>query len=232
LKAAAKGDLKEVERLTKDGANLDAINQEGHSALTNAINRKHNKIAIFLLENGATTERSGFLVHKPLHVAVSSGNMEIIGPLLDYGADIDETTAQGTALSLAIKAGKREITYLLLSRNADVNLMDYAIFSPLGAAVVRRDERVIRDLLKHGADLEVLGEGVFDSNLRLCSENCQALIRDWKDGKYDEQVKIIRSPYEELKEKQEALALALRRASGQREVTELLLELREEVFSG
>jgi ankyrin repeat protein len=232
LKAAGKGDLKEVERLTKEGANLDAISQEGHSALTNAIRTKQNKVAKFLLENGATTERSGFLVYKPLHVAVSSGNLEMIVPLLDHGADIDETTAHGTVLTQSIKAGRREITSLLLARNADLNLANHAIFSPLGAAVVRRDERVIRDLLKHGADLPLVGEKVVETNLRLCSETCRTLVRDWRAGKYEEQVKIVRSPYEEFEEKKEALALAARKAAGQgqKEVTEVLMELRKEIL--
>jgi len=138
LKAAGKGAVEEVSRLIQDGAMLSAINEDGESALTRAISRNHNAVAKILLENGATTDYSGPLVQKPLHIAVQTGNVKMVQLLLDHDADIDELTANGSVLSQAIRAGREDITSVLLSWNRDVNLARYPIHSPLRGAIIAK----------------------------------------------------------------------------------------------
>jgi ankyrin repeat protein len=77
LKAAGQNDLNEVARLIREGANPSAINDEGEGPLTRAIVKKNYDVAKYLLEHGATTDYSGFLVHKPLHTAVQTGIAQI-----------------------------------------------------------------------------------------------------------------------------------------------------------
>jgi ankyrin repeat protein len=170
LKAAGKGDLEETARLVKDGANLSAINEDGESALTRAVSKKHIAVAKLLLDNGATTDYTGPLVHKPLHVAVQTGNTKLVQLLLDNGADVDELTARGSVLSQAITAGREDITSLLLSSDADINLARYPIQSPLGNAITRKNERLIKDLLKRGAETDVLLEHLYEVNAKQLSE--------------------------------------------------------------
>ncbi|KAF1997401.1 ankyrin, partial [Amniculicola lignicola CBS 123094] len=138
--------------LIKAGTNLDAINEEGQSALTMAIGRQHMNVVKLLMDHGATTDRSGYLVAKPLHVAVGTRNMELIKCILDYGADIDEATASGTVLTVAIQAGHKDLVSLLLSRNADPDVTDStSMHTSLFWAVLHRNSDIISMLLKHGA---------------------------------------------------------------------------------
>lgn len=185
LKAAGKGDSEEVYRLVQDGAMLSAINEDGESALTRAISRKHNDVAKVLLENGATTDYSGPLVQKPLHIAVQTGNVKMVELLLDHDADIDELTAHGSVLSQAIKAGREDIASVLLSREADVNLARYPIHSPLGNAIINKNELLIKTLLKCGAETDILLDNLYQVTARQLSESGQALLRDWRARKYE-----------------------------------------------
>lgn len=230
LKAAGKGDLEETDRLVQDGANLSAINEDGESALTRAISRKHNSVAKLLLDNGATTDYTGPLVQKPLHIAVQTGNVKLVELLLDNGADIDELTAHGSVLSQAIQAGREDITSLLLSRDADINLARYPIHSPLGNAIIRKNECLIKDLLNLGAETDVLLDNLYQMAAELLSESCRCLLRDWRAQRYEEQVKIIRSPSSDMSEKEKALVVALTWASKHRqpEIHSMFIELAEE----
>ncbi|KAF1995239.1 ankyrin, partial [Amniculicola lignicola CBS 123094] len=146
------GDMKLIEKLVKEGVNISAINDSGESALSKAISRRQINVARFLLENGATTEYPGFLVEKPLFSAVSTGNVKLVQLLLDHDADIDECSSVGTVLSKAAKAGQEDIVALLLSRDADVNLFNHLVYAPLYGAVTQNNDRLVRELLKHGAE--------------------------------------------------------------------------------
>lgn len=231
LRAAGKGDLEETVRLIQDGANLNAINEEGESALTRAISRKQTSVARILLENGATTDYTGFLVHKPLHVAVQTANIQLVELLLDNGADIDELTTLGSVLSQAIWAGREDITSLLLHRGADVNLARRSFRSPLGNAVRRKNERLIRDLLKRGAETDILRDKLHQGAIKLLPESSRCLLRDWQAQGYEEQAKIIHNPSSGLPEKEDALVAALTSASKHRQpqIHSMFIELAEEL---
>ena len=230
LKATGKGDLQETERLIQEGANLSAINEDGESALTKAISKKHNSIAEILLENGATTDYSGPIVKKPLHIAVQTGNAKMVEMLLDHGADIDEVTTHGSVLSQAIKAGREDIACLLLSRDADVNLARYPIHSPLGNTIINKNERLMKEVLKHGAETDILLYRLYQVTIKIIPQASQDLLRDWRADKYEEQVQIIRSPSSDQAEKESALVSALTCASNRRqpEIHSMFIELKEE----
>lgn len=230
LKAAGKGDLEETDRLIQDGANLSAINEDGESALTRAISRKHNSVARLLLDKGATTDYTGPLVQKPLHIAVQTGNVKMVELLLDNGADIDELTANGSVLCQAIKAGREDITSLLLSRDADMDIAQYPIHSPLGNAILQKNERLIKDLLKHGAGTDILLDNLYQVTAKHLSESCRCLLGDWRAQRLEERVQIIRSPSSDMSEKENALVTALTWASKHRqpEIHSIFIDLAEE----
>jgi ankyrin repeat protein len=191
LKAAGKGDENEVLRLIRAGTNLDAINEDGQSALTMAISRQHTNIVRVLVDNGATMDRSGPLVHKPLHIAIGTGNVELVRYLLDKEADIDETTAIGSPLTVAIKAGQESIVRLLLSRHADPNIVGMGNYSSLFYAIMSRKEVFIPLLLKYGAEAHNLPPTA-TSIMRVLSPVGQKLLQDWATQTYHERVKTLR----------------------------------------
>lgn len=230
LKAAGKGDVEEIRQLIKDGAILSAINEDGESALTRAISRKHYGVAKLLLENDATTDYSGPLVQKPLHIAVQTGNIKMVELLLDHDADIDELTAHGSVLSQAIKAGRNDIASLLLSRDADLNLARYPIHWPLGSAIVAKNEPLIKTLLKRGAETDILLDNLYLITTQQLSESCQALLRGWHAQKYEEHAGIICRRSSDMAEKELAVVTALKCASEHRqpEIHSMFVELAEE----
>jgi ankyrin repeat protein len=96
-----------------------------------------------------------------LSLAVKHGHVEIVGLLLDLGADVDErlmleeleepTPSWGTPLWYAALAGHRDIVELLLDRGADPNANVYASGWPLRNAWDHKDDSVKRLLLARGA---------------------------------------------------------------------------------
>lgn len=162
LRAAGKGDVEEVRQLISNRANMDAINEEGHSAITVALHRQQLNVVKLLIERGATMDRSGFLVHKPLHVAVGTRNLDMVKCILDTDADVNETTTIGSVLLMAVKIRKESMVNLLLSKNADVNIGDWGIKSPLYQAIQTQQEKLVPILLKHGTE----AHGIHASFLR------------------------------------------------------------------
>lgn len=227
LKAAGKGAVDEIRELIQNGANVDAINEEGQSPLTTAIQRQHLKVVKLVVENGATMDRSGFLVHKPLHVAVASRNIEITSYILDHGADPNEVTAAGSVLLIAVGTRQEKMITLLLSKNADPNISGSGVRAPLNKAVSTQQNATIPLLLKHGAEVHTYA-AVWMKKLKPA---CRKLLNDWASHEeYTMQVKTLRSEYADKDEKDTALASAIGFASqmGHDEVRSIFFELEEE----
>jgi ankyrin repeat protein len=83
------------------------------------------------------------------------------GGVVDYlimmhAADVNEESSLGAALHVASNNGHAEVVYLLLQRNADVNIrstIDWE-WTPLHFASENGHAKVVPLLLKHGADID------------------------------------------------------------------------------
>ncbi|MBI3585435.1 MAG: caspase family protein [Nitrospinae bacterium] len=99
IKAASNGDIKTVTALLDRGADVNAINHQGYTALTWAAVRGNTELVKLLIEKGADVN-----VQSPLKWAAwggsSGGKAEVIKLLIDKGADIDTALAslESTAL--------------------------------------------------------------------------------------------------------------------------------------
>ncbi len=113
-----------VRALLSCGADFDAINGNGHTALNDALHSLHLGAVNALLEAGANLEQADGVENSPLRIAVESGYLESIRSLLDAGAKIDAVEATGniTALKWAARLAAPEIVQLLLERGADAGL--------------------------------------------------------------------------------------------------------------
>jgi ankyrin repeat protein len=121
--AVYNGDVVEVRRLLKAGADVSAANDYGATPMTLAAEVANTDILKLLLEVGANVDSPNAEGQTALMAVARTGNLEAARLLLDRGATVDARERWGgqTALMWASARRHPEIMRLLVSRGADVN---------------------------------------------------------------------------------------------------------------
>ena len=141
--AAEKGNVEEIRALLAQGANVDAVDTLGASALMAAALKGHLAAMRCLLEHGADASYKDEEWHTPLMCAIHSGDIAAVRLLLEHGAEVNAATAHGTtALELAGIFKFTEAVECLLKHGADPN-----------AAQAARAKGREAPSPEHGADL-------------------------------------------------------------------------------
>lgn len=98
----------------------------------------------------------------PLHVAVESGNVELVRRLLEHGAPVDQADAimGSTPLHAAAARGDVPMLELLLTHGADVNATDDEGFTVADAAQAGGHEDMVQRLIALGGSLGRMDEDV------------------------------------------------------------------------
>lgn len=112
LLGAVMGDQEHiVEQLLRRGANVEAVNHDGYSSIHLAVAQKNTTIIRRLLDAGAKINAvAESLCETPLHVAVRTGNSEVVRILLEKKADTKPLNAfHFTALQVAVFCGYLDI---------------------------------------------------------------------------------------------------------------------------
>lgn len=180
--AAAIGDRETVLRLIREGADVNETTERCESAFLSAVRHEHWDLAITLLENGAQVKdefglyralfvaaaREGHIgmirsllargfakrgdLSYPLEAASAEGRLEIVGLLLDNGADVNATDKHGRSpLMAAAIRGRLHMSRVLLARGADVNARDAEGATPLMDASWGGNPQLVQLLLSKGA---------------------------------------------------------------------------------
>jgi ankyrin repeat protein len=154
--------------LLEEGASIDSVSlKQGCSALSLAIQKKHNEIAEFLLESGADVNSSAIadLKTTPLLAAIQAQNPSMVKKLLMKGADVNQIPKNGSARGPLAEAiyhsnignSRKEPVFdnalpiLLMERGADINGGNSKnIYKPIVMAVKARNHSVICDLVERG----------------------------------------------------------------------------------
>ena len=153
--AAMRGDAEEVYELLRAGADVNAAQGDGMTALHWAAENGRIELAEVLVFAGANPEAAtrlgGFT---PLMVASRAGHAGIVRLLADAGANLEATTETGeTALHYAAWSGNPEIAVALAEKGAEVNAQESANGqTPLMFAAAYGRTEVVRTLLEAGAD--------------------------------------------------------------------------------
>jgi len=117
--AAKKGHEKVVDLLLDAGADMKWMDEGGFSALNFAAHIGNIHIVKRLIQKSS----SSFQLTSALRDAAEEGHVEIIGLLLDNGADAkyNEMGCQGSVLMTAVGNGHLSVVMLLIERGADVH---------------------------------------------------------------------------------------------------------------
>ena len=154
--AAMRGDQGSVRALLQQGADVNAAQGDGMTALHWAADRGDLEMARMLVYAGAGLEAvTRMAEYTPLHLASRAGHGAVVRALLEAGSDPAAPTASGgaTPLHLAAAAGDAEAVAALIDHGADVDAREErAGQTPLIFAAAQNRVEAIRALLAGGAD--------------------------------------------------------------------------------
>ena len=178
--AAERGDIEAVRTLLRDGADVNAAQGDGMTALHWAALSGDLKTMNVLLYAGATSEpltRIGRFT--PLHLASSRGHGAAVVRLLEAGSRPNLVTETGVqAIHLAAQAGSAEAVKALIDRGADVNARDETHGrTPVVFAVAQNRLEALKVLIAKGADVSVATK-VIDYRQRAAADNTSRQTRD------------------------------------------------------
>ncbi|MDD5007117.1 MAG: ankyrin repeat domain-containing protein [Syntrophorhabdaceae bacterium] len=124
---ASIGDLTGVRNVVEKGANINARDALGMTALINTarMGDRNKEVALFLIEKGADVnvyDKNGWT---PLMHAARAGSVNIVRALIEKGANLNAQDEYGnTALMHAISSPKADVVRLLIEKGANLNVTD------------------------------------------------------------------------------------------------------------
>lgn len=152
---AEDGDIELVLQLLREGADVNALDDSGKTALQAAVAGGSRAIASLLLAHGTnprTIDNDGFTL---LHWAVFGNDPALLA--LSYLPDVGlnpRCSSGRTPLSWATALGESKAQQWLLERGADPNLADDDGWSPLHYAASGEYSNLIDPLIDAGAKLD------------------------------------------------------------------------------
>jgi uncharacterized protein len=161
VEAARKGDLAAVERLIGRGANVNARDNRGRSALLAATHGNHVAVARALIAAGADVNAKDDIEDSPYLHAGAEGRTEILKMTLAAGADLTSVNRYGgTALIPAAHHGHPEAVKILLATAIDKDHVNKLGWTALLEAVILGDggpthTEIVRLLVEAGADVNL-----------------------------------------------------------------------------
>ena len=143
-----------VEKLVQAGANPHAAQATGETVLmTCARGGVVDAVTPLLARAADVNATEASRGQTALMWAAWEGHTEVVGALIEHGADVHGRTTTGyTALLLAAREGYTETTQALLEAGADVNAASEDGTTALVIAIIRRHTTYAEFLLNQGAD--------------------------------------------------------------------------------
>lgn len=151
--AVEQGGAQEARQLIDAGADVNAAQADGMTALHWAALGDDAEVVARLLDSGADANRPTRYGATPLAIACQSGDARVVELLLEAGADPNAPGRAGeTPLMIASRTGRIEAVRLLIARGSAVNARERNEQTALMWAAAEGHVDVVRALLKAGAD--------------------------------------------------------------------------------
>lgn len=146
------GDATAVSALIAKGADVNARNSYGWTALSHAARAGNTELVKLLLAHGADANARDQSGWTPLMRAAMKGHAEAVRVLLEHGAAVnDKEKEEGwTALHWAAARGHDQVVAILLSHGADYTLRTQDGLTPLMLAMQESKDKVVQVLQRAG----------------------------------------------------------------------------------
>ena len=152
--AAERGRAALVRTLVEGGADVNATQVDGMTALHWAAYHDDTATARLLVRSGADADAENRYGVRPLSLAASNGNAGLIGLLLGAGADANAGLLGGeTVLMTAARTGSLEAVEALLAHGADPEARERRGQTALMWAAAEGHAEIVHALVEAGADV-------------------------------------------------------------------------------
>jgi ankyrin repeat protein len=161
IAAAERGDAAAVQRLLREGANVNARDARGRTALLAATHRNRVEAARVLIAGGADVNAKDTIEDTPFLYASAEGRNDILKMTLAAGADLKSTNRYGgTALIPAAHHGHVETVKILLAIAIDKDHVNKLGWTALLEAIILGDggathTEIVRLLVAAGANVNL-----------------------------------------------------------------------------
>ena len=154
VEAAKNSDRTAVRALIAKGADVNAVEPDGTTALHWASYRDDVESADAMLRAGAKVNSANDLGATPLWIASLNGSAAMVRRLLQAGANPNAALLLGeTPVMVASRSGSAEVVEQLLAKGANVNARAARGQTALMWAVAQKHPGVVKVLLAGGADV-------------------------------------------------------------------------------
>ncbi|WP_281202956.1 ankyrin repeat domain-containing protein [Cytobacillus kochii] len=162
IKAAREGDKDHLLTLLNIGANINAQDDEGNTAIMAATQQNQMEIVQVLIAHGADINIRNKRLDNVLLYAGAEGLLEIVQLAIQAGADTTITNRYGgIAIIPACERGHIEVVKELLTHSdTDVNHINDLHWTALLEAIILSDggkthQEIVQLLIDHGADITI-----------------------------------------------------------------------------
>ncbi|KAI9369215.1 ankyrin repeat-containing domain protein [Aspergillus egyptiacus] len=138
---------------------LNVVSNSGKLPIEEAVSAGHVEVVRYFL---SVSDNSSELASICLPDAAAKGEIELVGVLLYYRADINYSKVQeewlgrdSTALSVATENGDTEMVRFLVDHGADVHCEDRFYSTPLKVAVAKGYRCIVALLLEHDSETDL-----------------------------------------------------------------------------
>ena len=156
--AALDGNIEAVKRQSAAGANVNAPNAYGWTALYWSSSRGHKEIVELLIANGADVNVQSDIGYTPLEGATENNHTEIADLLRKHGGKSGVEPSIHVAAGAAGRKGNIEAVKRYLAAGTDVDARDAEDKTPLQHAAYWGHKEIAELLIAKGADVNAKDE--------------------------------------------------------------------------